>query len=132
MDKNGLLNREGLYNRRGLALASAILGSALAGWHFYFFEQLLAALALFAMVVVPILAVAFVLVLAEEAGERGIARIEEVIPRLREDLKTLRARPRGRHVPEPLPFPAFAPRLAREFQRVNMNSFHLHHRHRAA
>lgn len=127
MDENGLLNRDGLWNGRGGALAAGIAGSAVVGWNYYLFENLLAAFLLFSLVYVPLLMLALVLALAGLAGERGVAWMGGCLASLRHGLKATGAKP-------PVPATSCSTlvfRLKREFQRLNRGDAHFA-RHRAA
>lgn len=77
MDKQGLLNTRGLWNKRGALLGGAIAGGALIGFNYFYFEEMLAALVLFAVVWLPLLAVAFLLAAFERAGEIGYLHSSE-------------------------------------------------------
>jgi hypothetical protein len=131
MDENGLLNRDGLWNRRGAALAAGIAGAALVGWNYYFFEGLFAAFVLFSLVYVPLLVVALGLSLAGLVGERGVAWMEGRLVSLRHGLKPAAARLPAAPLDGAEGHSTVAFRLKREFQRINRSAPHLA-RHRAA
>ena len=82
MDKQGLLNPQGLSNKRGALLAGALAGSILAALHPFFFEQMLAALVIFTATWVPLLATAFLLAVAVGASERGISLVKDGVEAL--------------------------------------------------
>lgn len=79
MDKEGLLNPQGLWNKRGALLGGLIAGAAIVGFNYFYFEQMLGALGLFAVAWIALLAAVFALVLAERAVEWGFARLAEVL-----------------------------------------------------
>jgi hypothetical protein len=125
MDQNGLASREGVRIKRGIWIGAAVAAAAVVVWNYYFFEQLFAAYFVFLMLFVPVLALVFVLVLAEQAGELAIAWTEKSIPMLRRTLKAPLAKPLGdrqRARVRPL---ALAPRLMRELQKMNKSGIRL-------
>jgi hypothetical protein len=75
VDRQGLLNPDDLWNRRGAWLAGVLAACAVVGFHYLYVEQMLAALALFTAVWLPLLSLAFLIALAERAGEIGLARL---------------------------------------------------------
>jgi hypothetical protein len=75
MDREGLLNPQGLWNKRGARLGALIAVAALVGFNYVFFEQVLGALGLFSIAWIALLAAVFVLALAESAAEWGFARL---------------------------------------------------------
>lgn len=77
LDKQGLLNTRGLWNKRGALLGGAIAGGVLVGFNYFYFEEMLAALVLFTVVWLPLLIVAFLLAVFERAGEIGYLRSSE-------------------------------------------------------
>jgi hypothetical protein len=63
--------------KKGSVVAvSVVLSGAIIGWNFYYFQEALSALVLFALVFLPLLALAFGLAMAEAARERGMAWVE--------------------------------------------------------
>lgn len=79
MDREGLLNSRGLWNKRGVVLGGSIALAAIVGFNYFFFEQMLGALGLFAVAWLALLAAVFVLVLIERAAELGFARLVEAL-----------------------------------------------------
>jgi hypothetical protein len=124
MDTNGLLNREGLWNRCGAALAGAFAAAILIGWNFYDFQQLLAALAIFSLVSLPFLAIVFTLVLAEQSAEHIFSRVSGSFPDFWRGLIAWLTVPPPAPPVRLMPLP-FGPRLIREFQRMNKSGFRL-------
>ena len=72
LDKQGLLNSQGLWNRRGALIVGTIGGCAFVGFNYFYFEEMLAAWVLFTAVWLPLLTAAFLLVVLERALERGL------------------------------------------------------------
>ena len=83
MDKQGLLNNRGLWNRRGALLGGAIAGGALVGFNYFYFQEMLAALVLFTVVWLPLLIAAFLLAFFERAGEIGYFRMSGTLAALK-------------------------------------------------
>jgi hypothetical protein len=77
LDKQGLLNSQGFWNRRGALIVGTIGGCALVGFNYFYFEEMLAAWVLFTAVWLPLLTAAFLLVVLERAGEIGFLRLSE-------------------------------------------------------
>lgn len=113
-------------------IAVAIAGAVLAGWNYYFFEQLLAALIFYSAVTIPLLMLVFVLVIAEEAGIQGLARMARLFPRLRRGLQASRSTSVRRDTRTPIRPLAFTPRFMHELHKVSKDSLHLPTRRHAA
>lgn len=90
MDREGLLNSEGLWNKRGILLGGSIALAAIVGFNYFFFEQMLGALGLFAVAWLALLTAVFVLVLVERAAEWGFVRLAEVLGPLPAVVRRLR------------------------------------------
>jgi hypothetical protein len=78
MDREGLLNPQGLWNKRGALLGGLIIIAVIVGFNYFYFEQMLGALGLFTAFWLVLLAAVFVLVLAERAAEWAFRRLARV------------------------------------------------------
>jgi hypothetical protein len=70
-------------DRKSAVVAGVVLAGAILGRYFYYFQEALSALLLFALIFLPLLLLAFVLALAGRAGERAIAWLEARLRTLR-------------------------------------------------
>ncbi|MDE3136056.1 MAG: hypothetical protein KGL59_05755 [Acidobacteriota bacterium] len=89
MDKQGLLNPHGLWNKRGAWLGGAVAGGALIGFNYFYFEEMLAALVLFIAVWLPLLLAAFLLATFELAGESSFVRLSQAVDSLKREARRL-------------------------------------------
>lgn len=90
MDKEGLLNPQGLWNRRGALLAGLLAGAAIVGFNYVFFEQALGALGLFLIFWTPLLATVLILVVIELAAEWSYPRVKKALGQLPGYVRRLR------------------------------------------
>jgi hypothetical protein len=90
-------------NMCAVFLAGAILSGAFAGWNSYYFEELFSALLLFALVALPLLALAFTLAVAEAGAERGMPWAKARTGELAASLRCLAQTSRQRLLPPTTP-----------------------------